>query len=201
MIPSKGKASYSVGMEFSGAILGGGRSTRMGRDKGLIDFNGLSLGSRGAGVLWRSGLRPLYYVGEPFPADMPGQVHRLPDDQPGLGPVGGLATLLERTMTPVVVVAVDLVNVNERVIHALVADWRQEDLALGLAHKQTRQPLAGIFSPGALLTVRQRLANQQRDMMGLMESLHARWLQWPDPDALQNINRPEDLEAVIKQVD
>lgn len=185
-------------MEFAGAILGGGRSSRMGQDKGLIDWKGLSLGSRSAGVLWRAGLRPLFYVGEPFPADMPGQVHRLPDDQIGLGPVGGLSTLLNRTMTPVVVLAVDLINVDEKVIGALKENWRDEDLALGLKHKNQKQPLAAIFSPGALLTIRQRLVNEQRDMMGLMDSLHARWLEWPNDHPLININRPEDLSAALK---
>jgi molybdopterin-guanine dinucleotide biosynthesis protein A len=185
-------------MEFAGAILGGGRSSRLGQDKGLIDWNGLSLGSRGASVLWRAGLRPLYYVGEPFPADMPGQVHRLPDDQIGLGPLGGLSTLLSRAMTPVVVIAVDLVNVDETVVKSLIDHWRQDDLALALKCKDQKQPLAAIFSPGALLTLRQRLMNDQRDMLGFMDSLHARWLEWPDERPLQNINRPEDLAAVLQ---
>jgi molybdopterin-guanine dinucleotide biosynthesis protein A len=172
----------------------------MGQDKGLIDWNGLSLGSRSAGVLWRAGRRPRYYVGEPFPADMPGQVHRLPDDQPRLGPLGGLNTLLQRVMAPVVVLAVDLVNVDEEVVAALVSNWNKDDLALGLGHKGLKQPLAAIFSPGALLAVRQRLENQQRDMMGLMDSLHARWVEWPDDRPFQNINRPEDLAAVLKKM-
>lgn len=185
-------------MEFSGAILGGGRSSRMGQDKGLIDWQGLSLGSRGAGVLWRAGLRPLYYVGEPFPADLPGQVHRLPDDNPGLGPVGGLHTLLERVMTPVVVLAVDLVHVDENILLKLTDEWRNEDLAVGLRYKDTKQPLAAIYSPGCLVACRQRIESGKRDMMGLFEEVRGRWVEIEDAKFLENINRPEDLQAALK---
>jgi molybdopterin-guanine dinucleotide biosynthesis protein A len=83
------------------AILTGGNSTRMGQDKALMPFMGrpliLSILDRLAPLadeIILSTNRPVDYA---F-LDLPG----LPDLQPGLGPLGGLCTVLQAARNPLV---------------------------------------------------------------------------------------------------
>ena len=82
----------------TGFILAGGRSTRMGRDKALLDWHGISLLTHMVGLL----------------SDATDEVHvvgrdRLPDALPGQGPLSGIATALTFTSTDNnLILAVDL---------------------------------------------------------------------------------------------
>ncbi|MBA2078311.1 NTP transferase domain-containing protein [Rhodanobacter sp. PCA2] len=72
-----------------GLVLAGGRSTRMGRDKAMLDWRGQPLIERQLDVLRASGVDGLRVSG-----DRPGY-QCVADAQPGLGPLGGLAGIAE----------------------------------------------------------------------------------------------------------
>ncbi len=73
-------------------ILAGGASSRMGRDKALLEIGGVPLLARTARLL-----EPLVagvtVIGPPERYTASG-LHVVPDDWPGLGPLGGIATAL-----------------------------------------------------------------------------------------------------------
>ena len=66
--------------DFTGIVLAGGKSSRMGRDKGTLTLDGQTLQDRAAGIL-RQCFTEVLILRQ--------------DDQPGLGPIGGLQGLLE----------------------------------------------------------------------------------------------------------
>jgi molybdopterin-guanine dinucleotide biosynthesis protein A len=82
----------------NGFLLAGGRSTRMGTDKALLDWHGGPLLSHMAALL-RHATDDVQVVGR----------DRLPDHLPGRGPLSGIATALTITSTDCnLILAVDL---------------------------------------------------------------------------------------------
>lgn len=75
----------------AGFVLAGGQSSRMGRDKALVSFAGLPLVERALSVLRQAGV-PVAVVGaRPFLA---ATAPFVADDEPGLGPLGGICAAL-----------------------------------------------------------------------------------------------------------
>lgn len=108
--------------DFAGAVLCGGQSRRMGRDKALIPVEGTPLVVRVARALRAAGAREVVAVGR-----HPGWLaeHGLvavPDARPGQGPAGGVATALGVCHHEIVVVAgCDLVAPSPDAMAATVA--------------------------------------------------------------------------------
>jgi molybdenum cofactor guanylyltransferase len=85
-------------MEVTGFILAGGKSSRMGRDKALLDWHGRPLVDHMTELL-SAVVNPVRVVGR----------YPLPDRLPDLGPLSGIATGLESSLTDAnIFVAVDL---------------------------------------------------------------------------------------------
>jgi molybdopterin-guanine dinucleotide biosynthesis protein A len=81
-------------------ILAGGASTRMGRDKALLELAGETLLARTLHLLDRCRLQATI-VGDPGRfAGLASRAPIIPDDAPGLGPLGGIATALRHTRKP-----------------------------------------------------------------------------------------------------
>jgi molybdopterin-guanine dinucleotide biosynthesis protein A len=106
---------------WSGVVLTGGASSRMGRDKALLEVDGKPMAVRVADALTRAGASEVFCVG----GDTDGlQAHGLPvvpDGRPGEGPLGGLVTALSAARHDLVVVlACDLVQPSDAAIGRLV---------------------------------------------------------------------------------
>ncbi|MFV0525393.1 MAG: molybdenum cofactor guanylyltransferase [Acidimicrobiales bacterium] len=103
-----------------GAVLCGGRSRRLGRDKALVEVGGVPLALRVAGAMRTAGVDPVVAVG-----GTAGGVLGLPtvaDRHPDSGPLAALATALWWARTGLVVVAAcDLALLTGDHVAALVA--------------------------------------------------------------------------------
>lgn len=77
-----------------GAVLCGGTSRRMGRDKALVEVEGRALAARVADALRAGGCRAVLAVGGDGPALAALGLDPVPDRWPGAGPLAGLATAL-----------------------------------------------------------------------------------------------------------
>lgn len=95
-------------------ILAGGESSRMGRDKGLLELGGVPMVVRVARLVGSVAKAPVV-VGSPEIYQRLG-LRAIRDDWPGAGPLGGIATALRASESPWnLVVACDLPY--------LTADW------------------------------------------------------------------------------
>ena len=103
-----------------GFVLAGGRSSRMGRDKSLIDFNGAPLVRYAMEILRASGLDPKIAGAR---ADLSGFAPTIADDPayPGLGPLSGICPALDSIATRFAVfIPVDMPLLPPRLIEYLV---------------------------------------------------------------------------------
>jgi molybdenum cofactor guanylyltransferase len=146
---------------FSGAVLCGGRSRRMGRDKALVPVGGTPMVVRVAEALWVAGARDVVGVGREPHALAPLRLATVPDGRPGAGPVAGIATALAWADGDelVMVVGCDLVAPSPAAIGATLAALARNPAA-GVAvpvsdgrtqwHHAAWRPSAGPAIEGAL---------------------------------------------------
>ncbi len=153
-------------------ILVGGRSSRMGRAKALLEVGQETLLSRTVRVVRQATLEPVL-LGECADYDdhVP-EVPRWPDEPAGMGPMGGLAALLRRGGTSILVGcdmpalnATDLIRLAAHPNAPLVAPHRD------VSPHQGWQPLFARYDETALETVRDALAARRLSLRALFDRL------------------------------
>lgn len=120
----------SVGVRWSGAVLCGGASRRMGRDKALLEIDGQPMFLRVADAARAAGAAEIVTVGGDLSSFWPRSAthpqlsasRTVADRYPGEGPLGGVLTALGESGDAVVfVVACDLVAPSPEAMAATVA--------------------------------------------------------------------------------
>lgn len=195
-------SSLSSSFSFDAALLAGGRSTRFPSDKAFLDWRGRplyvaqlrKLAALKPGRLWLS-----TNADQSFPDILEG-VDRLIDDEPDLGPLGGLRAVLRRSEAPfVLVLAVDLPLMETGFLASLLATRK------GTVAKSDRfwEPLAALYPREAMLAlVEISLGSGNRKMQVLLDEAHALGLISPLPLSdrtarfFANLNSPADLVSL-----
>ena len=195
---------------FAAALLAGGASFRMRRDKAMIpvQFNNTQM------ALWQ---RQWIVLARMKPAQMmisgprkdayPTSIHIIPDRWPGIGPVSGLGTCLEWMTAPfLLVLAVDLAQISEACLRALLHQVTSGCGVIPAQHGRY-EPLAAIYPKKSLHIVAEFLKRDGRRLQRLSQLLVESKLVkcWPIPPELSsdfnNWNRPEDIRIQSRQID
>jgi molybdopterin-guanine dinucleotide biosynthesis protein A len=184
----------------SGALLLGGASRRMGRDKARLERDGVALATRTARLL-ADHFEDVLLVGGDPPADAPGR--RVADPEGPACALRGLVGALEAAHAPrVLVVANDLPLLEPEILLALVA-WPEADVVLPGAPGRL-EPLCALWDRAATLPrARAQLAAGRLALHELVAMLRAERLAGADLRAvdpagtmLANANTPEDWARI-----
>jgi molybdenum cofactor guanylyltransferase len=183
-----------------GLVLTGGASTRMGKDKALLDRQGepqllatfrlLSQHVQSCFVSLRRDQRE-----ESIRAGLPG----IFDETDGIGPAAGL--LAAHGAYPDVawlVLACDLPRLQPSTLLGLIRarDGRHAAIAYRSAVDDLPEPLCALWEPAALASLsRQAQAGRYR-LRDILESDDTLLLSTPSGDVLENINTPQDLQRL-----
>lgn len=182
----------------SGAILTGGESRRMGRDKATLPVDGVPMAVRIARAV-RGVLDPVVAVGRPEADLAAGGLDVLADRHPGEGPLGGILTAFAWSPTPiVVVVACDLVDLDGATAKALVEALAADPaLAIAAAAREPgdAQPLCAawrIASAAPVLTAAFVAGERavRRAWAGLPRAAVA-----VAPESVRNVNTPAEVPS------
>lgn len=169
-------------MSLAGLVLAGGGSTRMGRDKALLELDGTSLLDRARALLHAAGADPVFVAGRPEEPD------GLPDAEPGAGPAmaarDALLGLADAGHELALVVPVDMPLMTAETLDALVA----AAAAGAAAYEGHPLPLCARLRQHALGEA------DPRSMRDLLTALSAVALSPEGLDArlFTNVNTPED---------
>lgn len=167
-------------------ILAGGRSSRFGSDKARALLDGEPLVVRVARMLE---VDAIVVAAESGTYDDLG-LTTIGDDEPGLGPVGGVMTALRHAAGPVFVAGCDLRDPR--------AEWAQQVIGTGTtaAVRTARgwEPLFARYEPEVLPVAETLLAEDERSLQVLLDQVGAVALEppegWPGESSF---NRPEEL--------
>jgi molybdenum cofactor guanylyltransferase len=185
---------------FSGAVLCGGGSRRMGRDKALIAIDGRPLAVRVADAVTAAGASRVTAVGGDLDALRAEGLAGVADADPGAGPLTGIVTALVHAADDIVFVAgCDLVMPSSEAIattvRALAAD-PAADVAVPLVRgrrqwmhaawrRRAEAPLAASFAAGERAVHAAVAAGGLRVVDVTL-----------DPAAVADADTPADLAAV-----
>jgi molybdopterin-guanine dinucleotide biosynthesis protein A len=187
----------------SAALLLGGESTRMGRDKARLEIAGEPAAVRLASLL-SSLFDDVLLVGGDPPAGAPGR--RVPDVEGPRCALRGVATALAGAREErVLVLATDLMAMTPDLLLALVA-YPDADAVVPRAGG-IAQPLCAIYRRApALAAARRSLAGGRLALMSVLDQLAPRWLEGddlaavdPDGNTLRNVNTPEDYARLARR--
>ena len=181
-----------------GVILAGGRSTRMGADKAMLDWHGAPLVGHVASIVAKAVDGPVVVVaaaGQVLPEGM--WVVR--DREPGRGPLMGLLTGLEALAgeaETAFVCAVDLPFLTTEAIRRPLDALACGAQAAVPVVAGVRQPLAAAYSVEVAGYAEARLAEDRRSLMGLLEDLRVVDVPADDLAAqLRDVDTPEELRS------
>jgi molybdopterin-guanine dinucleotide biosynthesis protein A len=183
-----------------GLVLAGGRSTRMGRDKAGIEFEGRSQLQRAFGLLEPLVARSFVSVradqrDDPLRAPYP-QLIDLPHGPEG--PIRGIrAAQLEHPEAAWLVLACDLPLLDAATLQHLIArrDPARTATAYRSSHDGRPEPLCAIWEPasaGALAAFLAHGGNCPRKFLIQSDTL---LLEQPRANSLDNVNTPAELSA------
>jgi molybdopterin-guanine dinucleotide biosynthesis protein A len=132
---------------FSGAVLTGGRSRRMGADKAFLAVDGQPMVLRVAGALRRAGAADVHAIGGERDALAALGLTAHPDPRQGNGPLAGLLTAFDVVDQDVaVVLATDLAWIDTATIIRLVAALSADTAAAAAVARADRlEPLCAAW--------------------------------------------------------
>jgi molybdopterin-guanine dinucleotide biosynthesis protein A len=190
--------------DLEGAILAGGKSRRMGRDKALLPIGGRTFVEAIADAL-----RPLVsrvrIVGHEPVFGLPAQA----DLRPGLGPLSGIqAALATAEASRVLVVACDLPLITTFFLRGLVSELAPELDAVVPCPGGTPVAVCALYRTTCLGDVEQRLARGDCAAREFAKTLNARFLDDADLERLDpsgrcllNFNTLQDHERLRRLLD
>lgn len=179
-------------------VLVGGKSTRFGSDKLRAPWSAMGEPRRLLVERPLNALRAVFgpraaIVGECHPSIPPLADAVIPDQHPGIGPIGGIASALAAWGGPVFVLAGDMPNIAPaHILRILEAARARPAAAAVLASTDRLHPCLGLYRPSALNALRAAIARADHRLAAAI-SPGAVFPVPLDPDAAANINSPADF--------
>lgn len=183
-----------------GLVLAGGESRRMGRDKGAMDYHGKPQREHMAGLLqplcervWMS-VRPGQAVETAFPL--------LEDTFLGLGPYGAiLSAFREHPDAAWLVVACDLPLLDGDTLAQLVQARNPSQVATAFQSPDNEfpEPLIAVWEPRSYPVLLQFLAQGYSCPRKVLINSAIERIEAARPEALANVNTPEDVRRILNK--
>lgn len=186
-------------MTLSAALLAGGESRRMGRDKATLLLNGIPLWYRQLAVLRELSPAVLFVSARQPPAWLPPDARFIADPPPARGPLGGLAAALEAMRgTHLLALAIDMPAMTAAHLAML---WRAASPGCGVLPciGDQMEPLPAIYPAEALPIASGLLAGEDVSLGSFTRALAAagriktQTIAQPETKLYLNWNMPADL--------
>lgn len=185
---------------LKGLVLAGGESTRMGTDKGLMDYHG---------VPQREYLLKLLkgFTTEAFISCRPGQINDsiipvIEDNHDDLGPFGGLLSAFEFDPHAAwLVVACDFPLLDHVAIRQLVEERDLTSIATSFldTHTLMPEPWITILEPRIYPILQEYHHRGRSSLRGVLVDFNSALIRPKNPNVLLNANTPEE-EAQIRKL-
>ncbi|MFZ0819419.1 MAG: molybdenum cofactor guanylyltransferase [Candidatus Acidiferrales bacterium] len=189
-------------------ILAGGLSSRMGRDKALLEIGGKALIERAA-ALCAPLVASVTLVGDPQTYARFG-LPTLPDRWPGAGPLGAIATALAAAHQPwCLVLACDMPNVTAQWLEWLLACATKSSADAIIAETDRGvEPLCAVYRAACAPKLSEALDSGVRKVTDGLAHLNTEiigenvWRRFsPDGDLFQNLNTREDYLSAKQRLE
>ena len=185
---------------FTGIILAGGKSQRMGTDKGMLPLDGKPFISHIYEALKPIVGDNIVVVSSNADYDALGYA-RIEDLIADKGPVGGLYTALKQSKTKFnLVLSVDVPLVSTELLQWLVDKHEDSFLITQVQANEKASPLIAVYDRAMRILLGEHLAGNQLKLCDVVEEVNHQTLSVPEmwKGQVQNINTDEDYKKIIK---
>ncbi|MEO1434752.1 MAG: NTP transferase domain-containing protein [Bacteroidota bacterium] len=199
----KGQLKESI-PPVRGLVLAGGKSQRMGHDKGAIEYHGQPQREFMACEMDRLGLDVYLSVRQDQAATIDSKFAKLSDSFLGLGPFGALLTAFRQDPNAAwMVAACDLPLLDAGTLDYLLVNRDPSQLATAFNSpvNDFPEPLIAIWEPRAYPVLLEFLAQGFACPRKVLINSDVHLIDAPNPKALQNINTPEEYDAFLKTLE
>ncbi len=184
---------------YTGIILAGGQSSRLGRDKGLMEWHGRRIIEYAVDTL--SPFCSKVIVSSNNQDYLQFINHVVPDIRPGHGPMMGLYSALEASSTELnLVLAVDNILVNSAFFRYMLSK-ELSDFQVSVPYLQNKfyEPLVGYYHKNCTKVMALMMSNGNYKLPDLISQVKVNKLvvesDFPDfhPNYFRSLNCPDDL--------
>jgi molybdopterin-guanine dinucleotide biosynthesis protein A len=184
----------------AGIILSGGKSSRIGQEKGLIDFRGKPLISYAINVLKR--LTDSIIIGANNELNRYKAFHCpvITDEKIGMGPIGGLYTTIKNSnYQKNYIISCDMPFINPELLRYLYQNMGDADIVVATQGAGKIEPLCGVYSRKILPEIENAIRNGHYKILDLFNKVQTETvlinddLPFYSDQLFYNINRPEDI--------
>ncbi len=187
----------------SAAMLVGGRSTRMGRDKADLEWEGSTFLLRIASRLLEV-FPEVLLIGDCEGRTLPGGVRCVPDMFPDSGPLAGIhSALIHASCDAVFVTACDTPRITASAVRAFLDLWGGSP-AFVASDGDRIHPLFGVYTRYALPAIEAAFDRGEFRLRPLLLELGATFAELKDfnvsgiGDMLANVNTPEEYARLLE---
>jgi molybdopterin-guanine dinucleotide biosynthesis protein A len=183
-------------MQVTGIILTGGKSTRMGTDKALIEIDRETLLSKAIN-LCQNFCDEILISSNSKDHDING-IKRIQDEIENCGPMGGIySSLKHATNEWSFILSVDAINVTSDFVEFLSKHKTNFDAVVPV-HSKMKEPLIAMYNKNCMDYFKKHLDTRNYKMHHLLESINANFVdaqEWvlKNPEIFHNVNLPTDL--------
>jgi molybdenum cofactor guanylyltransferase len=178
-------------------ILSGGKSSRMGTDKGLLDLNGKPMIQHVLDVAKKITDNIIVSSNQDEYLDFGSPVVK--DEVTDVGPMGGIYSCLSRCKTSKnLVLTCDSPLVTEELLTKLIDNGGDELDVVYYAHEANVYPLTAIYDKRILPNLKMMIDEGNFRMKALFENVNCKKVPFTVSEQLQlsNINTQEDLSKI-----
>ena len=199
------KEHYLQKFPLKGAVMMGGQSTRMGKDKAWLDYG------KGPHAIYlfdllsgASAIKEVVYSGKPLspPPRSIAPETILCDRFLNFGPLGGILTLFENDPNAAwLILACDLVDLQPETIQYLIQNRNPlKSATVFVNHKNRYEPLVSIYEPHIGLQLKRALLGCEQSFQKIFPKMSIQKLQVPSNLETQfhNINSMEERQRTLQ---
>ena len=186
--------------KITAILLAGGKSQRMGTDKGMLDLNGKKFIKHICDALQPIVGSNILIVSTNKEYDALG-FSRVEDIISDKGPVGGLYTGLKESKTKVnLVLSVDVPMVSTELLKWLIENHSETDMVTQTKIDGSANPLIGVYDRSMRIVFGEQIAGNKLKLQQAIEEVKHSTLEIPEKwkNQVQNINTPEEYQNLIK---
>jgi len=177
----------------TGVILAGGKSTRMGKDKALLPYNGKNLIDAPIEIL--SNIFPRIILSVKSADDLPGySLEKIVDQYSAIGPLGGIASTLKALHQKIFCVACDMPFLNEQLIQSICSF--DDAQAVIPVWQERAEVLHALYSPSLIPLFAQAIASGRYRITDALNTAIVKYIPQSDGRTFKNVNTPSDYEKI-----
>ncbi len=185
---------------ISAYILAGGKSSRMGSDKGMLLLNETVFIEHIVKALQKANIQKITIVSANSKYDFL-SCNRIEDIYPDKGPVGGIFTALSHSQTEQnIILSVDVPLISAEIITWMISNISNDRLITQIKVADKMSPLIAVYNRKAVKVFEEHLKKEQLKLRMVVEAIPHKTIEVPDKwcALLQNINTKEDYQNLIK---